>query len=93
MKCNKDESEFSDADWGGDLDDRGNMFVLAGGAVSWLSKKQAVVSLCTAEEEYIALSTAAQEAVSRSWLMMFEYQQSQSLLRKIIWEPSHLFEI
>ena len=50
----------------GDLDDRhsttGNVFVLAGGAVSWLSKKQAVVSLSTAEAEYAALSTAAQEA-------------------------------
>ena len=44
----------------------GNVFVLAGGAVSWLSKKQAVVSLCIAEAEYVALSTAAQEAGSRS---------------------------
>ena len=35
---------YSDADWAGDLDDRhstsGNMFMLAKGAVSWLSKKQ-----------------------------------------------------
>ena len=39
---------YSDADWAGDLDDRhsttGNLFMLAGGAVSWLSKKQPVVA-------------------------------------------------
>ena len=38
---------------------------MAGGAVSWLSKKQAVVALSTSEAEYIALSLATQEAV---WL-------------------------
>ena len=41
------------------------MFLLAGGAVSWLSKKQAVVALSTSEAEYVALSLAAQEA---AWL-------------------------
>ena len=60
---------FSDADWGGDRDDRhsttGNLFLLAGGAVSWLSKKQTVTALSTSEAEYVALSTAAQEA---AWL-------------------------
>ena len=34
---------YSDANWAGDMDDRfstsGNVFSLAGGAVSWLSKK------------------------------------------------------
>ena len=39
------------------------MFILAGGAVSWLSKKQAVVALSTSEAEYIALSLAVQEAL------------------------------
>ena len=34
-------------------------FLLGGGAVSWLSKKQAVVALSTSEAEYIALSSAA----------------------------------
>jgi hypothetical protein len=41
------------------------MFQMAGGPISWLSKKQAMVTLSTAEAEYVALSTAAQEAV---WL-------------------------
>ena len=36
-------SGYSDSDWAGDSDDRhsttGNVFMMAGGAVSWLSKK------------------------------------------------------
>ena len=60
---------FSDADWGGDLDDRkstsGYMFKLGGAAVSWRSKKQACVALSNAEAEYIALTSAAQESL---WL-------------------------
>ena len=58
---------YSYADWASCLDDRhstsGNVFIIAGGAVSWLSKRQATVSLSTAEAEYIALISAAQEAV------------------------------
>ena len=38
---------------------------MAGGAINWLSKKQATVALSTSEAEYVALSSAAQEAV---WL-------------------------
>ena len=60
---------FSDADWGGDQDDRkstsGYIFQVGGTAVSWRSKKQACVALSTAEAEYIALSSAAQESL---WL-------------------------
>ena len=60
---------FSDADWAGDMDNRhsttGNLFVMSGGAISWLSRKQTVVALSTTEAEYVALSTATQEAV---WL-------------------------
>ena len=61
---------YSDANWAGDLDDRhsttGNVFVMSGGAVSWLSHKQATVALSTAEAEYIALGSAVQEAM---WLL------------------------
>lgn len=57
----------SDADWAGDVDDRhstsGNVFSLAGGVVSVLSKKQATVALTTAEAEHVALSTATQDAI------------------------------
>lgn len=38
---------------------------MEGGAISWLSKKQATVALSTAEAEYVALSMATQEVV---WL-------------------------
>ena len=58
---------YSDADWGGDLDDRkstsGYLFLVSGGAVSWRSKKQTCVALSTAEAEYVALASAAQEAI------------------------------
>ncbi len=58
---------YSDADWAGDQDNRhstsGNLFLMAGGAVSWMSKKQSMVALSTAESEYVALSVATQEAV------------------------------
>lgn len=73
----KDCVGFSDADWGGDLDDRkstsGYVFQIGGTAISWRSKKQACVALSTAEAEYIAL---AQESV---WL--------QQLLADIKKEP------
>jgi hypothetical protein len=56
---------FSDADWAGDVADRkstsGYVFKLAGGPISWGSKKQSSVSLSTSEAEYIALSLAIQE--------------------------------
>ena len=68
LKYQKQEDEsligYSDADWAGDCDDRhsttGNVFLMAGGAVSWLSKKQAIVALSTSEAEYVALSSATQ---------------------------------
>ena len=41
----------------------GYMFQIGGTAVTWKSKKQSCVALSTAEAEYIALSSAAQEAV------------------------------
>jgi len=68
-KDGKPITGFSDAHWAGDLDDRhsttGNVILLAGGAISWLSKKQAVVALSTSEAEYVELSLAAQAA---AWL-------------------------
>lgn len=71
MKFQKTEDNvlvgYSDADLAGDLDDRhstsGNLFLFAGGAISWLSKKQPTVSLSTAEAEYVSLCSATQEAV------------------------------
>ena len=60
---------YCDADWAGDLDDRkstsGYIFKMSEGAITWSSKKQPCVALPTAEAEYVALASAAQETV---WL-------------------------
>ncbi|MCH82787.1 copia-type polyprotein [Trifolium medium] len=49
---------YSDSDYGGDIDDRkstsGYVFMIGSGAVSWLSKKQPIVTLSTTEAEFIA---------------------------------------
>ena len=71
---------YSDADYAGDLDDRhstsGYIFLMCNGAVNWLSKKQPNVTLSTAESEYVAVSTATQEAV---WLrkLLRDFGESQ----------------
>ena len=50
-----------------DLNDRkstsGYTFQMSGATVNWRSKKQTCVALSTAEDKYIALSTAIQEAL------------------------------
>jgi len=69
---NKDSNSiigYSDADWAGDSEDRksttGYLFMTQGGAISWNSKKQPTVALSTTEAEYMALTSASQEAL---WL-------------------------
>ena len=63
---------YTDADWAGDLDERrstsGFVFLLGCGAISWSSKKQTCIALSTMEAEFVAFSSAAQEAV---WLRNF----------------------
>ncbi len=60
---------FSDADWGGCKISRkstsGMIFLVAGGAVSWRSKKQTCVATSTCEAEYIASCLATKESI---WL-------------------------
>lgn len=60
---------YSDADWNTLSDDSkatsGYIFSIAGGAVSWKSKKQTILAQSTMESEMIALAAASEEA---SWL-------------------------
>ena len=66
---NNDLVGFSDADWAGDLDTRrstsGYTFHVGTALVSWSSRKQATVARSSTEAEYVALSSATQEAI---WL-------------------------
>jgi len=56
-------SSFTNSDYAGDLDDRrstsGHMFMMGSGVISWASKKQQVVTLSTAEAEFITATTSA----------------------------------
>ena len=58
---------FSDADWGGQPDDRrstsGYLVYLGGNLVSWSSSKQKVVSRSSAESEYRGLAFATAEII------------------------------
>jgi hypothetical protein len=60
---------FSDADWANSPDDRrsvtGYLSMLAGGVVTYNSKKQPTTALSSMEAEYMALSSAVREAL---WL-------------------------
>ena len=79
---------YSDADWAGDLDNRkstsGYIFNLCGGAASWRSKKQSCVALSTAEAEYMALASAAQETV---WLRRLLKE-----LKETLEDPTKIYE-
>ena len=60
---------WTDSDWAGDVDTRrsvgGFSFEVAGGFISWSSKKQPTVALSTIESEYMAAANATREAI---WL-------------------------
>jgi hypothetical protein len=73
LKEKKELFGYSDASYGEDRIDRkstsGLVFIKTGGAISWKSNKQPIVSLSSMEAEYIALTDAAKEGV---WLKKFE---------------------
>jgi hypothetical protein len=57
---------YSDSDFAKDRKDRisilGNVFFLAGGPISWMSKKQKSVATSTAEAEYMAMCSCAKQS-------------------------------
>ncbi|KAE8992723.1 hypothetical protein PF005_g18561 [Phytophthora fragariae] len=61
---------FSDSDWANDPEQRksttGFVFTLAGGAVAWMSRRQSIITLSTAEAEYVSVCEATMEAVAAS---------------------------
>ena len=62
---------FSDADWAFQEHHHsisGYVFTIDSGAVSWSSKKQAIVVLSTMEAEYIVGTHAEKEAL---WIRLF----------------------
>ena len=58
-----------DLDWASNVDKRRStsayVFTLFGGAISWMRKRQAMVTLSTTEVEYMAATHACKEAI---WL-------------------------
>lgn len=60
---------YSDADWASDIDKRrsctGYVFKLSNAAITWKSTRQSTVALSSTEAEYMAISSAIQEAI---WL-------------------------
>ena len=62
-------SGYSDSDYAGCTKSRkstsGYVFMIAGGAISWKSKKQSVVATSSCEAEYVASCLASKEAI---WL-------------------------
>ena len=77
MLCYKGKKDlrligFSDADWGGDVDQSkstsGCAILLNDSAILWRSNKQSCIALSTMEAEYVACSATTQNAV---WLKKF----------------------
>ena len=66
---NFDLTGYTDSDYAGDVDTRrstsGFVFFLCDGAVTWCCQRQKIVTLSTAEAQYVAAALAARKAV---WL-------------------------
>eukprot|EP00253_Pinus_taeda_P031617 PITA_31617 len=71
---------FTGSDWAGDPDDRkstaGYVFTLGSGPITWACKKQAAISLSSAEAEYRGAVEASKEALwLRQILSEFGFEQ------------------
>jgi len=74
---------YSDADWAGNAYDRkstsGGCFYVGNNLVAWMSKKQASISLSTAEDEYIAAGSSCTQLL---WMktLLGDYGFSQDTM-------------
>lgn len=71
-KCQTNLFGFSDAAYANNFDMKsfgGYIFLFAGGAISWSTRKQAIVCTSSTESEYVALSEAAKEAAFLSGVL------------------------
>lgn len=84
---------YTDSDWAGDKETRrstgGFVFTLAGGTVSWKTKRQSVVALSSTEAEYIALSEATKEAV---WMRRLLREIESRTVTRAILDPAKYHE-
>ena len=76
---------YTDSDYVGDLNDRkstsGYIFLLGSGAVSWLSKKQPIITLSTTKAEFVAAAGCASQVVwMRRVLNQLGHVQKKSTL-------------
>ena len=78
---------YTDASWISSVGDykstTGWIFTLAGGAISWKSKKQTCITLSTMESEFVALASAGQEA---EWLrdLLLEVPLAKDNVSKVL---------
>ena len=96
---------YDEADWAGDVNTRKSTseyaFQIGGSTISWMSKCQSIVALSTIEAEYVALSTATQEAIwlhallkgmgfaQKSPTTIFDNQETIVLTKNPIRQPRH----
>jgi Reverse transcriptase (RNA-dependent DNA polymerase) len=75
---------YSDANWGGDVDRKSTSVALHyfdEDLVHWTSKKKGCVALSTAEAEYVAASSCAQDVIwPRGILCDLNYQQREPIV-------------
>lgn len=81
---NTDFNIFCNADWASDASNRksisGYIITMAGGAISWISKKQTSIALSTAKAEYVAAMHIAKQVLwQRSLFMELDFNISTML--------------
>lgn len=75
------DSDFASSDLSRRRCTSGFLFTLAGGSISWCSKRQPSVSIATGEAEYVAMSQAAREILwLRSLLLELGFAQEGSTI-------------